>query len=101
MPTEYVIRGNSAIMKCSVPSFVADFITVEAWVTNDGQTYSRDSVKSGKQNILERRKKHNHERTRCIWNETPDDPKVQNSTDFVNILWKKIYSAELLVTFCR
>lgn len=46
MPTEYVIRGNSAILKCSVPSFVADFITVEAWVTSDGQTYTRESVQS-------------------------------------------------------
>lgn len=46
MPTEYVIRGNSAILKCSVPSFVADFITVEAWVTNEGETYTRDSIES-------------------------------------------------------
>ncbi|KAL4143242.1 hypothetical protein QTP88_005598 [Uroleucon formosanum] len=43
MPTEYVIRGNSAILKCSVPSFVADFITVESWVTSEGQTFTRDS----------------------------------------------------------
>lgn len=46
MPTEYVIRGNSAILKCSVPSFVADFVTVEAWVTSEGQTYTRDSIES-------------------------------------------------------
>lgn len=46
MPTEYVIRGNSAILKCSVPSFVADFITVESWVTSEGQTYTRDSIES-------------------------------------------------------
>lgn len=46
MPTEYVIRGNSAILKCSVPSFVADFIIVEAWLTNEGQTYTKDSVES-------------------------------------------------------
>lgn len=46
MPTEYVIRGNSAILKCSVPSFVADFITVESWVTSEGQTYTRDSTES-------------------------------------------------------
>lgn len=46
MPTEYVIRGNSAILKCSVPSFVADFITVDAWVTSEGQTYTRDSIES-------------------------------------------------------
>lgn len=36
---EFVIRGNAAILKCSIPSFVADFVTVQAWVTNDGQSY--------------------------------------------------------------
>ena len=36
---EYVIRGNSAIMKCSIPSFVADFVTVTAWVTDQGETF--------------------------------------------------------------
>lgn len=41
---EFVIRGNAAILKCSIPSFVADFVTVQAWVTDDGMTYyaSRD-----------------------------------------------------------
>uniref|UniRef100_A0A182ME20 Ig-like domain-containing protein n=1 Tax=Anopheles culicifacies TaxID=139723 RepID=A0A182ME20_9DIPT len=34
--TEYVIRGNSAILKCSIPSFVSDFVRVEAWIDNDG-----------------------------------------------------------------
>lgn len=32
---EYVIRGNSAIMKCKIPSFVADFVYVEAWIDVD------------------------------------------------------------------
>ncbi|XP_050054033.1 cell adhesion molecule DSCAML1 isoform X3 [Aphis gossypii] len=52
MPTEYVIRGNSAILKCSVPSFVADFITVESWVTSEGQTYTRDSTEMVIQNYV-------------------------------------------------
>lgn len=34
--TEYVIRGNSAILKCSIPSFVADFVKVEAWIDDEG-----------------------------------------------------------------
>ncbi|XP_023314212.1 hemicentin-2-like [Trichogramma pretiosum] len=37
--TEYVIRGNSAILKCSIPSYVAEFVTVEAWISEDGETY--------------------------------------------------------------
>lgn len=37
--TEYVIRGNSAILKCSIPSYIAEFITVEAWIREDGEVY--------------------------------------------------------------
>lgn len=36
---EYVIRGNSAVMKCEVPSFVADFVVVEMWLDSAGNTY--------------------------------------------------------------
>lgn len=33
--TEYVIRGNSAILKCSIPSFVSDFVRVESWIDEE------------------------------------------------------------------
>lgn len=33
---EYVIKGNSAVLKCSIPSFVADFVYVEAWIDEEG-----------------------------------------------------------------
>lgn len=32
---EYVITGNSILMKCQVPSFVADFVQVVSWHTED------------------------------------------------------------------
>ena len=32
---EYVIRGNSAILKCSIPSFVSDFVRVESWIDEE------------------------------------------------------------------
>lgn len=35
---EYVIRGNSAVMKCKIPSFVADFVYIEAWINVDDGT---------------------------------------------------------------
>lgn len=38
--TEYVIRGNTAVLKCSIPSFVADFVHVESWSSDDGTIYS-------------------------------------------------------------
>lgn len=35
MDKEYVMRGNAAILKCSIPSFVADFVHVVAWVDEE------------------------------------------------------------------
>ncbi|XP_059477711.1 cell adhesion molecule Dscam2 isoform X15 [Neocloeon triangulifer] len=40
---EYVIRGNSAVMKCKIPSFVSDFVSVEAWISDTGETYTVSS----------------------------------------------------------
>jgi len=38
---EFVLRGNSATLKCLVPSFVADFIDVEAWLDEEGVEITR------------------------------------------------------------
>ena len=35
----YVIVGNSALLKCEIPSFVADFVTLESWVDSLGNEY--------------------------------------------------------------
>lgn len=35
---EYVIKGNAAVMKCKIPSFVADFVQVEAWIDAEDGT---------------------------------------------------------------
>lgn len=32
---EHVISGNSALMKCALPPFVGDFVTVSAWHQDD------------------------------------------------------------------
>ena len=38
---EYVILGNSAIVKCDIPSFVADFVSVVSWQeTNSQRVYT-------------------------------------------------------------
>ena len=36
---ESVLRGNSAIFKCAIPSFVADFVSVQAWEDLEGHSY--------------------------------------------------------------
>ncbi|XP_050547934.1 uncharacterized protein LOC126909541 [Daktulosphaira vitifoliae] len=43
MPSEYVIRGNSLVLKCNIPSFVADFVTVDSWVSSDGQLFTKET----------------------------------------------------------
>lgn len=34
-----MIRGNAAIMKCEIPSYVSDFIVVDMWTDSDGGSY--------------------------------------------------------------
>lgn len=47
---EYVIKGNAAVLKCSIPSFVADFVKVESWIDEEG-TELRPSDNYGVQKI--------------------------------------------------
>jgi len=37
--SEYIIKGNAAIIKCNIPSFVTDFAKVEMWLGSDGTEY--------------------------------------------------------------
>ena len=47
----YVIIGNSALLKCEIPSFVADFVSIYSWIDNAGKEYfSRINLNYG--NIL-------------------------------------------------
>lgn len=36
---EPVIKGNSVVMKCGIPSFVADFVAVLSWSTDKGDNF--------------------------------------------------------------
>ncbi|XP_057326072.1 cell adhesion molecule Dscam2 isoform X13 [Microplitis mediator] len=46
--TEYVIRGNSAILKCSIPSYIAEFVSIEAWIREDGEVYLPEHQQNAK-----------------------------------------------------
>ncbi|XP_022815119.1 Down syndrome cell adhesion molecule-like protein Dscam2 isoform X36 [Spodoptera litura] len=50
--TEYVIRGNAAVLKCSIPSFVADFVKVEAWIDEVGAEITHSEDLEGKYLVL-------------------------------------------------
>lgn len=34
---EYVLRGNAAILKCHIPSFVSEYVTVISWIISEGE----------------------------------------------------------------
>ncbi len=38
-PEEYVILGNDALLKCNIPSFVADFVSVHSWEDSEGSMF--------------------------------------------------------------
>ena len=34
---ESIIVGNDAVFKCSIPSFVTDFVSVQSWIDSEAQ----------------------------------------------------------------
>ena len=36
--SEHVIVGNDALMKCKIPSYVTDLISIVDWVNSEGST---------------------------------------------------------------
>ncbi|XP_026814896.1 Down syndrome cell adhesion molecule-like protein Dscam2 isoform X47 [Rhopalosiphum maidis] len=51
---ESILRGNTAILKCHIPSFVADYVFVSSWTSDDGDEYSINAnhVYDGKYLVL-------------------------------------------------
>uniref|UniRef100_T1J836 Down syndrome cell adhesion molecule-like protein Dscam2 n=1 Tax=Strigamia maritima TaxID=126957 RepID=T1J836_STRMM len=43
---EFVIRGNTAVMRCHIPSFVADYVAVTKWIV-DGSSHIQSPAESG------------------------------------------------------
>lgn len=46
---ENVILGNDVIFKCDIPSFMSDFVSVEAWLDSEAEAYLLDQASYGKQ----------------------------------------------------
>lgn len=35
----FVIKGNAAVFKCNIPSFVSDYVDIVSWQDTDGTLY--------------------------------------------------------------
>lgn len=49
---EYVIAGNTAVLKCQVPSYVSDYVVVNAWILNNGLHLYPNTDIGGKYNVI-------------------------------------------------
>ncbi|KAG8182320.1 hypothetical protein JTE90_004089 [Oedothorax gibbosus] len=63
---EYVIRGNTAVLTCHVPSFVKDYVTVTSWIRDDVLTVASTVHEGGRYSVFPSGELH-------IRNVTPDD----------------------------
>ena len=45
---EEIMLGNDVVLKCSIPSFVADFVTVIAWTDSEAGDYFPGKTYDGK-----------------------------------------------------
>ncbi|KAL5286966.1 Dscam family protein [Megaselia abdita] len=52
IPKAFVIRGNAAILKCDIPSFVADFVNVISWHTDQDENFFPGTEYDGKYLVL-------------------------------------------------
>ena len=43
VPEDSVIVGNDVVIKCNIPSFITDFLSVVGWVNSEGSEFHSSS----------------------------------------------------------
>ena len=68
---EYVILGNDALMKCQIPSFVADSVSVFSWTSSEDELkfYTQENAQGNleKNNQNECQQDFNRNVFVCVW----------------------------------
>ncbi|XP_015788338.1 Down syndrome cell adhesion molecule-like protein Dscam2 [Tetranychus urticae] len=49
---DFVIRGNTGILRCNIPTFVKDYVHVVSWLRSDGNIIQSDLFKGGRHYIF-------------------------------------------------
>lgn len=44
---EFVLKGNTAVLKCIVPSFMGDFLEIIEWVSESGESFVNNRSEKG------------------------------------------------------
>lgn len=48
---DYVIRGNTAVLRCHLPSFVREYVTLDSWL-KDEETVLKSTDIGGKCSLI-------------------------------------------------
>lgn len=43
---EYILRGNAAILKCQIPSFVSEYVSVASWIISEDENEREIKINS-------------------------------------------------------
>lgn len=43
---EYILRGNAAILKCQIPSFVSEYVSVASWIISEDENEKEIKINS-------------------------------------------------------
>ncbi|XP_075741847.1 cell adhesion molecule Dscam1-like [Rhipicephalus microplus] len=49
---EFVIKGNTGVLRCQIPSFVKEYVSVTSWVRDDGLVIHADTNSSGRYTVF-------------------------------------------------
>ncbi|KAH8025168.1 hypothetical protein HPB51_004150 [Rhipicephalus microplus] len=49
---EFVIKGNTGVLRCQIPSFVKEYVSVTSWVRDDGLVIHADTDSSGRYTVF-------------------------------------------------
>ncbi|GFT22931.1 down syndrome cell adhesion molecule, partial [Nephila pilipes] len=42
---DFVVRGNTAVLRCHLPTFVREYVGVDSWIRDDKQVLKRNDMK--------------------------------------------------------
>ncbi|KAG8193113.1 hypothetical protein JTE90_004937 [Oedothorax gibbosus] len=49
---DFVVRGNTAVLKCHLPAFVREYVAVDSWIRDDNQVLKRNDMKGSSYTVL-------------------------------------------------
>ncbi|CAM1309779.1 Uncharacterised protein r2_g1992 [Pycnogonum litorale] len=50
---EYVILGNTAVLRCNIPSYISDFVEVTSWIIDDDKRISTHHRENSRYNLVQ------------------------------------------------